>query len=390
MKILNEIADSIHPMIKFTSDVPSNHYDGLLPVLDLKVKLTEENIIHYEFYEKVTKNPKVLLANSAFPWHSKRNIMVNEALRRLRNTAAELGPALQNQHLNLFMLKLKDSGYSEAFRVSVVQQAKEIYAKQLEQDRLGVKPLFRNRDQILKDKKARSDSGLKWWSKGGQNHYNTVLFVPPTPGGKLASAVRERVNQLCLNSKIKIKVLETGGTKVKNMISRKDPFPTTDCVSPYCPLCKDTLYSETGPKSDFRVGCSTPNVGYRVVCLNCQKLGLKAAYEGETGKPVKVRFKRHLEDLKHKNQSSPLHKHAVLKHPNENPKFTFSVTSKFKDPLTRQANEGVRIANFSGDLILNSKSEWNHPPTNRITVTKSRQIKRSSHLVTVNMNKTSS
>ena len=60
-------------------------------------------------------------------------------------------------------------------------------------------------------------------------------------------------------------------------------------------VCKDTLYSETGPKSQFRVGCSTPNVGYRVVCLNCQKLGLKAAYEGETGKPVKVRFKRHLE-----------------------------------------------------------------------------------------------
>ena len=40
VKILNEIADSIHPMIKFTSDVPSNHQDGLLPVLDLKVKLT--------------------------------------------------------------------------------------------------------------------------------------------------------------------------------------------------------------------------------------------------------------------------------------------------------------------------------------------------------------
>ena len=109
-----------------------------------------------------------------------RNIMVNEALRRMRNTAAELGPALQNQHLNQFMLKLKDSGYSEAFRVSVVKQAKEIYTKQLEQDRLGVKPLFRRRDQILKDKKAKSESGQKWWSKGSQK-YNTVLFVPPSP-----------------------------------------------------------------------------------------------------------------------------------------------------------------------------------------------------------------
>ena len=149
------------------------------------------------------------------------------------------------------------------------------------------------------------------------------------------------------------------------------------------------MFSETGPKSEFRVGCSTPNVGYRIVCLNCQKLGLKAAYEGETGKPVKVRFKRHLDDLKRKNESSPLHKHTILKHPEENPKFMFSVTSKFRDPLTRQVNEGVRIANFSGDLILNSKSEWNHPPTNRVSVTRHGQINRLSQMVEVNQNETS-
>ena len=240
----------------------------------------------------------------------------------------------------------------------------------------------------MKDKKAKSESGQKWWSKGSQK-YNTVLFVPPTPGGKLASALKERINQLCSNSKIKIKILETAGTKVNNLISRKDPFPTNDCISPHCPLCKDTMFSETGPKSEFRVGCSTPNVGYRIVCLNCQKLGLKAAYEGETGKPVKVRFKRHLDDLKRKNESSPLHKHTILKHPEENPKFMFSVTSKFRDPLTRQVNEGVRIANFSGDLILNSKSEWNHPPTNRVSVTRHGQINRLSQMVEVNQNETS-
>ena len=43
----------------------------------------------------------------------------------------------------------------------------------------------------------------------------------------------------------------------------------------------------------------------------------------------------------------------------------------FRDPLTKQCKEGVRIKN-AGKLanIMYSKSERNHPPTNRITIQK--------------------
>ena len=44
------------------------------------------------------------------------------------------------------------------------------------------------------------------------------------------------------------------------------------------------------------------------------------------------------------------------------------ITKKFKDPLTRQANEAVRINNRGKSELLNSKSEFNHPPTVRISV----------------------
>ena len=44
------------------------------------------------------------------------------------------------------------------------------------------------------------------------------------------------------------------------------------------------------------------------------------------------------------------------------------ITKKFKDPLTRQANEGVRINNRNKIELLNSKTEFNHPPIPRITV----------------------
>ena len=57
-------------------------------------------------------------------------------------------------------------------------------------------------------------------------------------------------------------------------------------------------------------------------------------------------------------------------HPAENVKFKMEITKKFKDALTRQANEAVRIYSRPGHQTLNSKSEFNHPPLNRVVVEK--------------------
>ena len=50
------------------------------------------------------------------------------------------------------------------------------------------------------------------------------------------------------------------------------------------------------------------------------------------------------------------------------------IMKKFRDPLTRQSNEAVRISQRRKDEILNSKSEFNHPPIARITVEGRRKI----------------
>ena len=74
------------------------------------------NRIDFEFYEKTTKNPRVILANSALSFSKKRIILTQECLRRLRNTKVELGPEVQGKYSNLFMLTVKNSGYTEKFR----------------------------------------------------------------------------------------------------------------------------------------------------------------------------------------------------------------------------------------------------------------------------------
>ena len=75
-----------------------------------------------------------------------------------------------------------------------------------------------------------------------------------------------------------------------------------------------------------------------------------------------------MRDLKNEKTDSALFKHKENEHKNEEMKISMEVTRKFRDPLTRQANEAVRINNRGKLELLNSKSEFNHPPTARISV----------------------
>ena len=130
-------------MIRFTFDLPEKHQDKKLPVLDLKVWLSETDELLHEFYEKPTKNPRTILASSAISWHQKRTILTQESIRRLKNTSESLGAEVQNSHLNAFMRKLQISGYNEKFRGEIVKSAKMLLNNQN-----GIIPSFRNRKQL--------------------------------------------------------------------------------------------------------------------------------------------------------------------------------------------------------------------------------------------------
>ena len=92
-------------------------------------------------------------------------------------------------------------------------------------------------------------------------------------------------------------------------------------------------------------------------------------YEGESSRSARLRGKEHLQGYKNKNESNKLYKHKILEHPEEdNIEFKMEIIGLFKDALTRQANEAVRIKNCEKSEILNSKSQFNHPPITRIVV----------------------
>ena len=93
MEVFKDIAESIDDMISFTVDYPGNHKNGMMPVLDVQAAINknEDNKIEFEFYEKPTKNQRVILFESAIPSSQKRTILTQECLRRIRNTQTDLG-----------------------------------------------------------------------------------------------------------------------------------------------------------------------------------------------------------------------------------------------------------------------------------------------------------
>ena len=55
-------------------------------------------------------------------------------------------------------------------------------------------------------------------------------------------------------------------------------------------------------------------------------------------------------------------------HKNEKVEFEIELSGILKDELGRQANAALRIYSRKNSEILNSKSEFNHPPVARVVV----------------------
>ena len=97
-------------------------------------------------------------------------------------------------------------------------------------------------------------------------------------------------------------------------------------------------------------------------------------YEGETSRSIRIRSIEHIRAFNNKKADSVLYKHKQMAHIDENVEYGLEITGIFKDPLTRQANESVRIYSRKCSELLNSKSEFNHPPTARVMVEKKNKL----------------
>ena len=187
MEIVLQIANRINPMIQLTVETPCNSENNKLAVLDVMVNVNEieNNRVDFEFYEKPTKNPTLIMVDSALNFKTKRTVLTQECLRQLRNTKIEFVPEYQKKHLNNFMLKMKNSGYGQKFRKEILDSTQKAHAKIIDEDKSGAKPIYRSRDWNRQERESKKSlKKMDWWnSEKAKVRYKSVLFVSPTPGG---------------------------------------------------------------------------------------------------------------------------------------------------------------------------------------------------------------
>ena len=190
---------------------------------------------------------------------------------------------------------------------------------------------------------------------------SSVIFVPSTRGGLLLRRLKEKEDQMSDLTGFKVKFQEAGGSKLINSFE-KDLGKGKHCGRKPCPPC------DTG--GDLRQNCRNRNLLYESCCLACNPSSLQeekikdakprmGVYIGETSRSLHERAVEHVKDAEDFNPKSHIVKHWMLSHPEMNsaPRMTFKATSLFKDCLSRQIGEALRI-HHSRDTLLNSKSEY--------------------------------
>ena len=83
--------------------------DGWMPLLDCQMKV-EENEIQYKFFKKPMATPLVMMQTSALPANVKRSSLIQEVIRRLRNTKRSLPWEVKAEILSQVLKQYEDVG----------------------------------------------------------------------------------------------------------------------------------------------------------------------------------------------------------------------------------------------------------------------------------------
>ena len=334
-------------------------------MLDLKVWLNESDNhkIFYTFYEKTTKSPFVISKTSAMPISKKIECLGQEVFRRLHNVKKELHEEEKVVVLNDFMVKLKMSGYSKNDRYQILRSGINAYEKLRLKEEKGKRPFYRPRIfEESKRKKEKHDKKKNWYKRNSRNNignkFSSVFFVPATPGGLLLKMLKETEEKFQIDENSRIKFIETSGRKYIDQLRINDPFEEKCVIEEKCMTCK----------SNEKVSnCKITNVGYSLICKTCKNRGKVRTYEGETCRNTYLRGREHAKEFERKSENSVMYKHVQKehRHEEEDVKFEMKVVGRFKNAMSRQIDESVRIQSKKPRELLNSKSEYYGPAVKR-------------------------
>ena len=210
---------------------------------------------------------------------------------------------------------------------------------------------------------------------------STVMFIDETAGGTLGKRLRGMEDRLARLTGFRVRFTETGGTQLRHQFPCTNIWKGSGSGLTDCPTCQQ---GDEQPQN-----CFARNLLYESHCSVCsvdlkdgkKKRDLKngkivgpGVYVGETSRSLHERMKEHFGDSKSKKrqEESHMYKHWENCHPDgTQPAFKIKTIAKFKDCLTRQLAESVRIQ--LREEVLNSKSEYSRCHVHRLVIEKNEQ-----------------
>jgi hypothetical protein len=328
--------------------------------------------------------------------------------RRLRNTSRKIPHGRRLEILEDLFTKMKTSDHSDKFMRNVAIKGIISYENKVRRSLLDKSnPAYlllymgsynsRGRAKVKAQKKTNwfrssetetgssrypamkksklGTKGRKSFKKAGKKQQpSSVIFVPNTKRGILTEKLRENEDRLAEITGFRMKFQEAGGLQLKNCFST-ELSKGKHCGRINCPPCNQT-------SEEKRQNCRTQNILYETKCLLCnppvttpqeekerKMAGRRGIYYGETSRSFQERMSEHLSDAEKFHPKSHITKHWMTEHREEQqiPLFAFSIVQKYKDCLSRQIGEAVKIFH-TRDNILNSKCEYLSNCITRLTV----------------------
>ena len=356
MEELAKIAGSVYECLNFTSDCPSSQEEGKVPVLDLKLYVSDQGNILHEFYEKPVACKLVIPEESAHSWRMKVAVMVEEGMRRLRNHSRGLEWQISRKCMVKWALKLKRSGYNETFRHQVIKAALDKWRKMCDTEDSGGRPIHRPRDWRRRERKLAKESKRQSWHKGGEGQVSAPLILDPV-SGSMVEDMKAECDKFERMHGIRVQVCQRAGKSVRTD-AKSEPLRITGCEREQCLPC------QTG--GERKGDCEKNSVTYEITCETCLLAGRSTTYEGETGRNAFTRGLEHQQGLRQKSEQSALWKHCVLEHSSQEAEFSMKIIQSHTSSLCRQVHEAVRISRTQAEVILNSKSEFHQAPLVRV------------------------
>ena len=222
MKHLKKLADSIDENLTVSTDCCSNNDDRKTPILDLKVWVakttTGEWKILHSHYTKEVSSRQVMHSHSSHGERMKKNVMINEIDRIMRNSSPHL---TWNENIipnvEYYVRRMLYSGYSKLFIYDCLSIALKKYDARVNRFQEG-KSYYDLRDERENVKKK-----VDWYVEEGK--FESVMFVEAT----VDSNYKKNVERLVQKHKLRIRVVERAGQTVKQVLQRSDPFQRMKC-----------------------------------------------------------------------------------------------------------------------------------------------------------------